>query len=175
MEGMRANFDMDDFNSLDNDDSDLDDDLSDLAMLSSSLDQLHQPHTHHMPYQQQMMPAALVHQQPTAVSYHTSSSIYMQNPVVVDESNKRKRPSTSGRVVESNRSVRKRKCRTTFTKSQLAILEQEFLKYNFISNDKVDMLVELTGLDARIIKVFFNYLKIYKIKCLNMIVELVQE
>jgi hypothetical protein len=52
-------------------------------------------------------------------------------------------------------SVRKRKCRTTFTKNQLNVLEQEFLKYNFISNDKVDALVDMTGLDARIIKVFY--------------------
>jgi hypothetical protein len=49
--------------------------------------------------------------------------------------------------------IRKRKCRTTFSKNQLAILEQEFLKYNFISNDRVENLAEITGLDPRIIKV----------------------
>ena len=50
---------------------------------------------------------------------------------------------------------RKRKCRTTFTKNQLNALECEFLKSNFISNDKIDSIMEITGLDSRIIKVSF--------------------
>ena len=51
---------------------------------------------------------------------------------------------------------RKRKCRTTFTKNQLNALECEFLKSNFISNDKIDTIMEITGLDSRIIKVIAN-------------------
>lgn len=48
---------------------------------------------------------------------------------------------------------RKRKCRTTFTKNQLNALECEFLKSNFVSNDKIDSIIQITGLDSRIIKV----------------------
>jgi hypothetical protein len=50
---------------------------------------------------------------------------------------------------------RKRKCRTTFTKTQLNALECEFLKSNFVSNDKIDSIIQMTGLDSRIIKVNF--------------------
>ena len=50
---------------------------------------------------------------------------------------------------------RKRKCRTTFTKNQLNALECEFLKSNFISNDKINSIIEITGLDSRIIKVVY--------------------
>jgi hypothetical protein len=57
------------------------------------------------------------------------------------------------RKLKYNYSNRKRKCRTTFTKYQLQILENEFLKSNFISNDKIDAIVEQTSLDSRIIKV----------------------
>ena len=51
---------------------------------------------------------------------------------------------------------RKRKCRTTFTKNQLSALECEFLKSNFVSNDKIDVIIEQTGLDSRIIKNWFK-------------------
>jgi hypothetical protein len=52
---------------------------------------------------------------------------------------------------------RKRKSRTTFSKSQLSVLENEFLKSNFVSNDKIDSLIDMTGLDSRIIKVDKDY------------------
>jgi hypothetical protein len=58
------------------------------------------------------------------------------------------------------KSIRKRKCRTTFNKSQLNTLENEFLKSNFVSNDRIHDLIELTGLDSRIIKVFINSISI---------------
>ena len=57
------------------------------------------------------------------------------------------------RKLKYNYSSRKRKCRTTFTKSQLGVLEAEFVKSNFVSSDKIDFIVEQTGLDSRIIKV----------------------
>ena len=53
----------------------------------------------------------------------------------------------------SNKCVKKRKCRTTFSKSQLNALEKEFLNSNFVSIERIDFLIELTGLDSRIIKV----------------------
>jgi hypothetical protein len=62
------------------------------------------------------------------------------------KSNKRKLSSDS-------KYCKKRKCRTTFSKSQLSTLEKEFLSSNFISNDRIDLVIELTGLDSRIIKV----------------------
>ena len=52
-----------------------------------------------------------------------------------------------------NFNFKKRKCRTTFTKIQLNILENEFLISNFVSNDRMYELIETTGLDSRIIKV----------------------
>ena len=58
------------------------------------------------------------------------------------------------------KSIRKRKCRTTFNKNQLNTLENEFLKSNFVSNDRIHDLIELTGLDSRIIKVFINSISI---------------
>lgn len=57
------------------------------------------------------------------------------------------------RKLKYNYSNRKRKCRTTFTKGQLNVLEAEFVKSNFVSNDKIDLIVDQTGLDSRIIKV----------------------
>ena len=54
-----------------------------------------------------------------------------------------------------SRYSKKRKCRTTFTKSQLINLEKEFTKSNFISNDRIDLLIDITGLDSRIIKVLY--------------------
>lgn len=56
-----------------------------------------------------------------------------------------------------NYTNRKRKCRTTFSKMQLQILENEFVKSNFVSNDKIDSIVDQTGLDSRIIKVRCYY------------------
>lgn len=53
-------------------------------------------------------------------------------------------------------SFRKRKCRTTFSKLQLSILESEFLSSNFVSNDRLDSLIATTGLDAQIIKNWFK-------------------
>lgn len=63
------------------------------------------------------------------------------------KSSKRKRSS------DSKYCNKKRKCRTTFSKSQLSTLEKEFLSSNFVSNDRIDLIIELTGLDSRIIKV----------------------
>ncbi len=73
----------------------------------------------------------------------------------------------NGHEINSNASKRKRmnslkyckkrKCRTTFTKSQLNTLENEFLKSNFVSNDRIDLLIEMTSLDSRIIKVLKNF------------------
>lgn len=57
------------------------------------------------------------------------------------------------RKLKYNYSNRKRKCRTTFTKMQLNVLEAEFAKSNFVSNDKIEIIVDQTGLDSRIIKV----------------------
>ncbi len=69
--------------------------------------------------------------------------------------NKQKKRSTNNGLTlnSSNKIGRKRKSRTTFSKTQLNTLENEFLKSNFVSNDKIDLLIEMTGLDARIIKV----------------------
>ena len=55
--------------------------------------------------------------------------------------------------LNSNAMCRKRKCRTTFSKFQLNALEAEFLKSSFVSNDRIDSLIDITGLDSRIIKV----------------------
>lgn len=52
--------------------------------------------------------------------------------------------------------LKKRKCRTTFNKFQLNILENEFIQSNFVSNEKIDYLVQSTGLDSRIIKNWFK-------------------
>ena len=71
---------------------------------------------------------------------------------------KQKKRSTNGLTTmngNSNKMGRKRKSRTTFNKTQLNILENEFLKSNFVSNDKIDLLIEMTGLDSRIIKVSY--------------------
>ena len=48
---------------------------------------------------------------------------------------------------------KKRKCRTTFSKSQLNSLEKEFMSSNFVSNERIDSIIKHTGLDSRIIKV----------------------
>ena len=60
---------------------------------------------------------------------------------------------TKRKRISSSKYCKKRKCRTTFTKSQLITLENEFVKSNFVSNDRIDLLIETTGLDSRIIKV----------------------
>lgn len=65
------------------------------------------------------------------------------------ESKPRKRKSS----IDLSKYCKKRKCRTTFSKDQLDELEKEFTNSNFISNDRVDLMIELTGLDSRIIKV----------------------
>lgn len=49
---------------------------------------------------------------------------------------------------------RKRKSRTTFSKSQLDSLEQEFSKSKFVNNGTVQCLADKTGLEPQIIKVF---------------------
>jgi hypothetical protein len=54
---------------------------------------------------------------------------------------------------ETENRDKKRKSRTTFTKSQLLILEREFDKRNFLTSEHLERLVSLTSLDARIIKV----------------------
>ena len=69
------------------------------------------------------------------------------------------------RKLKYNYSNRKRKCRTTFTKMQLNVLEAEFIKSNFVSNDKIDIIVDQTGLDSRIIKVNNNF----AIFCLSLV------
>lgn len=71
----------------------------------------------------------------------------------------------SAKIQNNNnlKSIRKRKCRTTFNKNQLNTLENEFLKSNFVSNDRIHDLIELTGLDSRIIKVFIFYISIENI------------
>ena len=86
---------------------------------------------------------------------HTSENAYNNGQQSQSNISIKRRFSNKCKVGETTRIIRKRKCRTTFTKNQLIILEQEFLKYNFISNDKVDLLVNMTGLDSRIIKVYF--------------------
>lgn len=67
---------------------------------------------------------------------------------------------TKKRKLSSNKSdylnCKKRKCRTTFNKYQLNILEHEFLQSNFVSNEKIDYLIQSTGLDSRIIKNWFK-------------------
>lgn len=72
---------------------------------------------------------------------------------------------------DSSKYCKKRKCRTTFSKSQLNTLETEFLNSNFVSNDRIDLIIELTGLDSRIIKVRkqFTFIKI-KIICMRKLV-----
>jgi hypothetical protein len=91
-------------------------------------------------------------------SKSSSSSAQMSHMASAANPTTSSRKRLSGRSENFRGAVRKRKCRTTFTKNQLNILEQEFLKYNFISNDKVDALVDMTGLDAQIIKVTFFFL-----------------
>jgi hypothetical protein len=90
-----------------------------------------------------------------SVSSVQYSSLHQPSAASLD-SRKRLNSRNSSDSTNARGAVRKRKCRTTFTKNQLVVLEQEFLKYNFISNDKVDALVDMTGLDARIIKVLYN-------------------
>ena len=63
------------------------------------------------------------------------------------------------KLSNNSKSIRKRKCRTTFNKNQLNTLENEFLKSNFVSNERIHDLIELTGLDSRIIKVFISCIK----------------
>jgi len=77
---------------------------------------------------------------------NSDSNLMNNNEINFNASSKRKR-------ISSSKYCKKRKCRTTFTKSQLVSLENEFLKSNFVSNDRIDLLIELTGLDSRIIKV----------------------
>ena len=48
---------------------------------------------------------------------------------------------------------KQRKCRTSFSKSQLDALEQEFQRSNFITKDRLDHLLTTTGLEPAIIKV----------------------
>lgn len=79
-----------------------------------------------------------------------------------NEDNNSAQPSAGvKRKLKYNYSNRKRKCRTTFTKGQLNVLEAEFVKSNFVSNDKIDSIVEQTGLDSRIIKVGWRRLLFY--------------
>lgn len=61
-------------------------------------------------------------------------------------------------VRKRNKLNKKRKCRTTFTKTQLNTLECEFIKNNFVSNERLESIVKITGLDSRIIKVNIIYL-----------------
>lgn len=61
-------------------------------------------------------------------------------------------------VRKRNKLSKKRKCRTTFTKTQLNTLECEFIKNNFVSNERLESIVKITGLDSRIIKVNIIYL-----------------
>lgn len=76
---------------------------------------------------------------------------YEQNSSFLSKSTKRKLSTDSG-----SKYGKKRKCRTTFSKSQLNALENEFLNSNFISNDRIDLIIESTGLDSRIIKNWFK-------------------
>jgi ribonuclease BN (tRNA processing enzyme) len=77
--------------------------------------------------------------------------------------------SFSVRKINKNKLNKKRKCRTTFTKIQLNTLECEFVKNNFVSNDRLESIVKMTELDPRIIKVnkilhiiaFLNVLKLF--------------
>ena len=71
----------------------------------------------------------------------------LDDDVLLNKSVKRKLSDASSKC------VKKRKCRTTFSKSQLSALEKEFLNSNFVSIERIDFLIELTGLDSRIIKV----------------------
>lgn len=68
-------------------------------------------------------------------------------------SNSQAKPSKRKRSSESKYCNKKRKCRTTFSKSQLSTLEKEFVNSNFVSSDRIALIIELTGLDSRIIKV----------------------
>ncbi len=69
---------------------------------------------------------------------------------------KRKNSFDSPLILSNKYSNKKRKCRTTFSKSQLCTLEKEFLNSNFVSNERIDLIIELTGLDSRIIKNWFK-------------------
>jgi hypothetical protein len=65
---------------------------------------------------------------------------------------------SSTKINTQLKSIRKRKCRTTFNKHQLNTLENEFLKSNFVSYDRIHDLMEATGLDSRIIKVIVYFI-----------------
>lgn len=92
---------------------------------------------------------------------------YLNNENSFDENSAIKLELTKISAAKSNKSKRKkannktdylkkRKCRTTFNKYQLSILENEFIQSNFVSNEKIDYLVKSTGLDSRIIKNWFK-------------------
>jgi hypothetical protein len=73
-----------------------------------------------------------------------------------------------------NKLNKKRKCRTTFTKTQLNTLEYEFIKNNFVSNERLESIVKITGLDSRIIKVNIIYLlsnTYLSVGCKNFLIE----
>ena len=52
---------------------------------------------------------------------------------------------------------KQRKCRTSFSKSQIDALEREFERSNFITKDRLDHLLTTTGLEPVIIKVLFDH------------------
>ncbi|RNA20152.1 hypothetical protein BpHYR1_033775 [Brachionus plicatilis] len=88
---------------------------------------------------------------------------YLNNENSLDEQSAVRCEKTNGaRSAKKSRAnkkidyLKKRKCRTTFSKLQLSILESEFIQSNFVSNEKIDYLVQSTGLDSRIIKNWFK-------------------
>jgi hypothetical protein len=88
----------------------------------------------------------------------------------INYNSKHKKRSPNGLITNgSSKMARKRKSRTTFSKMQLNILENEFLKSNFVSNDKIDLLIEMTGLDSRIIKVRLFFFDIHNSNLLQSV------
>ncbi|CAF0987294.1 unnamed protein product [Brachionus calyciflorus] len=85
---------------------------------------------------------------------HKSSGTNKTNNASSKCSNRSRKRTTINQTDYSN--FKKRKCRTTFNKYQLSILENEFLISNFVSNEKLDYLIQSTGLDSRIIKNWFK-------------------
>lgn len=70
--------------------------------------------------------------------------------------NKSNKSNQKKKVNKKTDYLKKRKCRTTFNKYQLNILENEFIQSNFVSNERIDYLVKSTDLDSRIIKNWFK-------------------
>ena len=75
-----------------------------------------------------------------------------ENDKLAGKTRKRLHSSSSSRL-NTESSKKQRKCRTSFSKSQLDALEKEFRRSNFISKEGLDSLLDSTGLSPIIIKV----------------------